>query len=208
MHQVFIWDLDGTLLDSYEIIVNSLYVTYLEKGVTLDKRYIHTEIIRTSVSDFIMKMEKEYGVPFDALKDRYSYINSQEKLNIKATKHAHEILKYLKDNGVTNYVYTHRGKSTREILKNIGLIDYFDDIVNSQNGFERKPNPEALNYLVNKYHLDKNNTYYVGDRSIDIECANNAGVKGVLLLPKDGVGLATGKEDYIVEDLLDIKNII
>ena len=31
----FIWDLDGTLIDSYGIIVNSLHQIYLEKGVNI-----------------------------------------------------------------------------------------------------------------------------------------------------------------------------
>lgn len=208
MLPVFIWDLDGTLLDSYGIIVNSLYETYLEKGVVLDKETIHREIIRTSVSDFIMKLEKEYGIPFDALKDRYSLLSRQEKLNIKAMKHAYEILKYLNDKGIDNYVYTHRGVSTKDVLQNIGIEGFFKDIINSQSGFPRKPDPTALNHLVDKYHLDKNNTYYVGDRPIDIECANNAGVKSILLLPEGGVGEATGKEDIVIKDLLDIKNII
>ena len=61
----FVWDLDGTLLDSYGIIVNSLYEVYKEKGAEIDKQEILKEVIGESVSSFIMKMEKRFGIPFD-----------------------------------------------------------------------------------------------------------------------------------------------
>lgn len=55
--KAFIWDLDGTLLDSYEIIVSSLYENYKEYGIELNKEDIHKHVIRYSVSSFIQKME-------------------------------------------------------------------------------------------------------------------------------------------------------
>ena len=208
MKQAFIWDLDGTLLDSYKIIVDSLYQIYLEKGIKLDKKEILFDVINESVSYFIKKMESIYGIPFDDLKDRYSIISGAEKLNIKAMNHALEILKFLKDKGIPNYVFTHRGKTTESVLKNIEMFSYFDEIVNSLNAFPRKPNPDGLNYLIDKYHLDKENTYYVGDRPIDIKCANNAGVKSILYIPTDGVAKPTGKETLVIHDLFEIKQIV
>ena len=204
----FIWDLDGTLIDSYGIIVNSLHQIYLEKGVNIDKSEILYDVLNESVSYFIKKTEERFGVPFDDLKDRYSIISHNETLNIKAMKHGKEILEYLKNKGITNYVFTHRGITTESVLKNIGIYSYFEDMVTSLNNFKRKPDPEGLNYLIDKYHLDRNNTYYVGDRPMDIKCANNAHIKSIMFVPLDSVTKPTGKETYVVNDLLDIKNII
>lgn len=203
-----IWDLDGTLLDSYGIIVNSLYQIYLEKGIVLDKKEIMYDVINESVSFFIKKMEQQYGVPFDDLKDRYSFISGAEKLNIKAMAHAKEILEYLKNKGIPSYVFTHRGKTTVTVLNNIGIASYFEDMVTSLDNFARKPSPDGLNHLIEKHHLDKENTYYIGDRPMDIKCANNAHVKSIMYIPNQSVAKATGKETYVIKDLLDIKNII
>lgn len=208
MREAFIWDLDGTLLDSYGVIVDSLYQIYQEKGVDIDKQEILHDVINESVSSFIMKMEKRFGIPFDDLKDRYSYISGKEKLNIKAMEHAKEILEYLRSIGIPSFVFTHRGVTTEAVLKNIDLYDYFTEIVSSLNGFNRKPSGDALNYLVDKYHLDKENTYYVGDRPIDIECANNAHIKSIMFIPPQSVAKATGKETYVINDLLDIKKLV
>ena len=204
----FIWDLDGTLIDSYGIIVNSLHQIYLEKGVNIDKSEILYDVLNESVSYFIKKTEERFGVPFEDLKERYSIISHNETLNIKAMKHGKEILEYLKNKGITNYVFTHRGITTESVLKNIGIYSYFEDMVTSLNNFKRKPDPEGLNYLIDKYHLDRDNTYYVGDRPMDIKCANNAHIKSIMFVPLNSVTKPTGKETYVVNDLLDIKNII
>ena len=204
----FIWDLDGTLLDSYGIIVDSLHQIYQEKGADIAKSEILYDVINDSVSAFIEKMEIRFGIPFDDLKDRYSYISGKEKGNIKAMEHAHEILEYLHKEGFANYVFTHRGATTETVLKNIGLYSYFDDIVNSLNGLERKPHPAGLNYLIDKYHLDKDNTYYVGDRPIDIACANNAHIKSIMFVPKQSVAKPTGQETFVIKDLLKIKDFV
>ena len=208
MKPAFIWDLDGTLLDSYPLIVNSLYTIYSEKGVNIPKEEILYEVINESVSTFIRKMEAKYGIPFDELKDRYSHITHQELLTITAMEHSKDILEWLSSQGIKSYVYTHRGITTETVLKNIGLYDYFTDIVSSLDNFKRKPDPEGLNYLIDKYHLDKNNTYYVGDRKLDIECANNAHIRSIMFIPSSSPALPTGKEDYVIKDLLDIKDII
>ena len=208
MNTAFIWDLDGTLLDSYEIIINSLYQIYKEKGFEIDKREIYKDAINESVSYFIKRMETTLGVPFQDLKDRYTNITHEQVLSIKAMKHAKEILEYLNSVGVHNYVYTHRGVTTEVVLSNIGLLSYFDDIVTSLDNFKRKPDPEGLNYLINKYHLDKNHTYYVGDRKLDIECASNASIKSIMFIKPNSPGQPIGKEDYVIRDLLEIKEII
>ena len=208
MKKAFIWDLDGTLLDSYGVIVDSLYQIYKEKGFEIDKQEILYDVINESVSYFIMKMEKRFGVPFDDLKDRYLIISHNAKNNIKAMKHAKEILEFIKNKGIPNYVFTHRGVTTEALLKNIGLYEYFDEIVTSLSGFARKPDPEGINYFINKYHLDKEQTYYVGDRPMDIKCANNAHIKSIMFLPDNSVAQLSKQETYVVKDLLQIKDII
>ena len=208
MKTAFIWDLDGTILDSYVLIVNSLHTIYSERGVEISKEEILYEVISESVSSFIRKMETKFGVPFDGLKDRYSNITHNDLLTITAMEHSKEILEYLNSVGIKNYVYTHRGVTSETILKHLGLYDYFFDMVTSLDDFKRKPDPEGLNYLINKYNLDRDNTYYVGDRSLDIECANNAHIKSIMFIPKRSPASPTGKETYVIKDLLDIKEII
>ena len=203
----FIWDLDGTLLDSYEVIVSSLVKTYKEFDIELNKEDVLKEVITESVSSFIAKMGEQHGISFDVMKERYSEISYEEKARIKPILHAKEILSFLKENGAKNYVFTHRGSSTKEVLSRLELLDYFDDIITGKDGFPRKPEPDAIDYLIDKHNLDRNTTYYVGDRTIDIDCADNAGIKSIMFLPKYSVAKASGKESFVVRDLIDIGRI-
>ena len=206
--QAFIWELDGTLLDSYEVIVSSLYKTYRDFNIELEADYIHKTVITKSVSAFISEMESRCGVPFEMIKDRYSEISDLEKTKIQPIYHAKEILEYLKEQGVRNFVFTHRGASTGEVLTKLGLIGYFEEIITGKDGFSRKPDPSAINYLVDKYHLNPDETFYVGDRTIDMDCAKNARIRGIMFLPEGSLAEATGREAYIVNDLLDIRMIV
>ena len=203
----FIWDLDGTLLDSYEVIVSSLIKTYKEFNIELNKEDVLKEVITESVSAFISKMEEQHGISFDEMKERYSEISYGEKAGIKPISHAKDILSFLKENGTKNYVFTHRGSSTKEVLSRLELLDYFDDIITGKDGFPRKPEADAINYLIDKHSLDRNTTYYVGDRTIDIDCADNAGIKSIMFLPKYSVAKSSGKETFVVRDLMDISRI-
>ena len=203
----FIWDLDGTLLDSYDVIVESLYQIYNEQNIHIEKKYILREIINDSVATFIMNMETAFGIPFEDLKARYSYLTGERLRDIRPMIHAKDILNFLRDNGIKSYVLTHRGTSTERVLKNTELSEYFEEVVCALNGFPRKPDPTGMNYLINKYDLDKEHTFYVGDRMLDVECACNAGIKSILFINNKNITVPTGKETYVIKDLLEIKDI-
>ena len=204
----FIWDLDGTLLDSYKVIVPSLYKTCCEFSIPFEENEILDEVITHTVGDFLRRAEKESGISSDILLKRYTEIKNSGMLNIKPIKNAPELLSSLQKRGILNFVFTHRGASTAAVLKNTGLYDYFDEIITGKDGFGRKPDPGAILYLIQKHDLDKNNTFYVGDRTLDIQCAENAGVKSILYLPEDSPAVPTGKETFVVKDLLEINRII
>ena len=204
----FIYDLDGTLLDSYDVILSGIHAVCDKYGFPYDEEAIKKEIITYSVNHFLERIAREHNIPFDEMKDGCSIVTRGNVDKIKAMPHAKELLEELHSRGVKNFVFTHRGVTTEKVLCNVGLYDYFTEIITSQSGFKRKPEPDALLYLVDKYHLDPSNTYYVGDRSIDIEAASNAGIKSILFLPPDNCTLPSGKETYIIKDLLDIRNII
>ena len=85
---------------------------------------------------------------------------------------------------------------------------YFREILTSQSGFARKPDPEGLRYLIEKYGLDPACTFYVGDRRLDMDCAVNAGITGILYSAPGCVDISGGAEKHIIRDLLEIPPII
>ena len=90
------------------------------------------------------------------------------------------------------------------MLERLGFGAFFAETVTSQNSFPRKPAPDAIRYLIQKYRLDPKTAFYVGDRTIDMDCARNAGVQGILFLPAGSYCTPNGSEKRIISDLRDL----
>ena len=86
----------------------------------------------------------------------------------------------------------------------LGILDCFRDIVTAEMKFKPKPSGEGVKYLLEKYGLDPADTWYVGDRAVDMYCAKDAGVNALLYLEPDPVVTPTGVEDRIVRSLREI----
>ena len=204
----FIWDMDGTVLDSYGAIVTSLYRAYASFGIEMDKKDIRRQVLTTSVGAFMDDMEKKTGIIYDTLEPVYHEIAVEEQERIRPIRNAPEILRFLKDRGARNFVFTHRGLSTLYLLEKLGLKDLFEDIVTARDGFPRKPDPAAVHHLIEKHSLDRDTAAYVGDRVIDVRCAVNAGIKSILYLEADSVVKATGRETFVIHDLIELQYLI
>ncbi len=142
------------------------------------------------------------------LHDLFERYHHTKYMEVTAMPHAMEILQYLKDHGIPSFVFTHRTASTLPILKNLNMLPYFEEVLTIGEDFPRKPNPQAIRYLLDKYSLDPQCTWYVGDRKLDMECGKSAGIKTILYLSSKDYGVITGQEDHVITDLMDIAEVI
>ena len=200
----FIWDMDGTLVDSYPAIVPAAGETLAAFGVVCDPEEIHREVIASSVGALLERIARERGLDAAALKADFAHRNDSRIGDIRPMPHAKECLEALRRAGHQSFAYTHRGASCPAILRQNGLEEYFTEIVTALSGFPRKPEPDAILYLMEKYGLERDACFSVGDRSLDVEAAERAGIGSILLLDPQSPGKATGRETYLVRDLGEI----
>ena len=206
--KAIIWDLDGTLIDSYTVIVESICDGLKELNINYDKSFIANYVQTKSVTSYLKEISLKYGYSTDFLFDLYYKYSNARTMQIESLPYAKDILEILHNRGIQHFIYTHKNIVSFEILENLDMLKYFTKILTIDNGFKRKPDPEAINYLIEEYHLDKNDVYYVGDRDLDIESANNANIKSIFYKPENSYGEPTGKETHIVYDLLDIAKLV
>ena len=197
-----IWDFDGTLVDSYEAIGEALKVTYAHYDLVSDEEWVMDFIIKESVKALLFQVAKEQELDFAELSAFFKKEQEARDHMIKPMPHLAEVLKQTKQMGTTHFVYTHKGITANDVLERLGVRQYFTEVVTSANGFARKPEPEAINYLIEKYVLDKADTFYVGDRRIDVEAAENAGIKSINL------GQPSSKMNQKIADLSDIVTLL
>jgi phosphoglycolate phosphatase-like HAD superfamily hydrolase len=77
--------------------------------------------------------------------------------------------------------------------------------LDSSRPFPRKPDPAALNFLCEKFDIDKSTALMVGDRDIDIDVGHNAGMRGCLF--DTGNYYPDCRAEYRVDNLSDIKKL-
>ncbi|HEM4149599.1 TPA: HAD-IA family hydrolase [Streptococcus suis] len=202
MTPIFIWDLDGTLLDSYEAILAGIQETYQEYVLPFDRAEVRKFILRYSVKDLLVRDADKYGLDSDELNRVRATSLKEKNTQIPLMAGAVEILNWTAEQGIQNFVYTHKSDNAFQVLEDLGVRHHFTEILTSDSGFARKPSPEALLFLIEKYGLDKENTYYIGDRLLDVETAVNAGIYSINL-QIDGV-----EQNWKIVSLLDIKQIL
>ena len=194
----FIWDLDGTLLDSYEAILSGIEETFTQFSIPYDKEQVREFILKYSVQDLLVQMAEERKLDVGVLNQVRAQSLSEKNAQVALMPGAREVLAWADQVGIRNFVYTHKGDNAFAILRDLGLESYFTEILTSQSGFERKPSPEAATYLLDKYQLNPDKTYYIGDRTLDVEFAQNSGIQSINFLE------STYEGNHRIQALADI----
>ena len=202
-----IWDLDGTLIDSYRCIVPSLRLFYEARGVSLDEEQIRSFVLQDSVTGFARFVEAQYGVSLSAEMEEYRKIRGELEKDLQLMPGARALLDRLKAAGVRSFLFTHRGPSTEAVLRRVGLEADFEEVLTAESGFPRKPAPDAILYLLQRHQLSPEGSCYVGDRPLDIQCAVNAGIQAVLYAP-EGDFLPPEVPHVSISSLAELGNLI
>ena len=194
----FIWDLDGTLLDSYEAILSGIEETFGQFVIPYDKEKVREFILKYSVQDLLVQVAEERKLDVEMLNQMRAQSLAEKNAQVVLMPGAPDVLAWAEESGIQQFVYTHKGDNALTILRDLGLESYFMEILTSQSGFARKPSSEAATYLIDKYQLNPDNTYYIGDRTLDVEFAQNSGIQSINFLE------STYEGNHRIQALADI----
>ena len=194
----FIWDLDGTLLDSYEAILSGIEETFGQFAIPYDKEKVRKFILKYSVQNLLVQVAEERKLDVEVLNQVRAQSLAEKNAQVVLMPGTREVLAWADQAGIQQFVYTHKGDNAFAILRDLGLESYFTEILTNQSGFARKPSPEAVAYLIDEYQLNLDNTYYIGDRTMDVEFAQNSGIQSINFLESSYEG------NYRIQALADI----
>ena len=197
----FIWDLDGTLLDSYEAILSGIEETFAQFSIPYEKEQVREFILKFSVQDLLVQAAEERKLDVEMLNQVRAQSLAEKNVQVVLMPGAREMLAWADQAGIQQFVYTHKGDNALTILRDLGLESYFTEILTSQSGFARKPSSEAATYLIDKHQLNPDNTYYIGDRTLDVEFAQNSGIQSLNFLE------STYEGNHRIQALADISRI-
>ncbi len=198
--QAFVFDLDGTLIDSKRDLVTAVNATRRSLGLAS----LPDDLVSSYVGDGMQKLvERAMGEEFTAAQIEQAmaffleYYRQHMLDHTVAYPGVREGLAALGSRPLA--VLTNKPvKFSRAILDGLGLSPFFRQVYGG-NSFERKkPDPVGMNALLAEFQLSPREAMLVGDSVIDVQTARNAGTwsAGVTY------GLGSDKLESLPPDIL------
>ena len=202
---VYLFDLDGTLVDSWRDITGAIRSVIAETPQSGDP--VTDEFLRAYIGRHLIDLFLDLGYEREQIDPMV--VNYR---HIYAARHHANTVRYpgvkegLAALGGRKSTATTKGTPmTRVVLEKYELLEYFDH-VQGTDGFPAKPEPDVVLASLRIFDVDPKDVLFVGDAPADMEAGRRAGVKTCAV--RYGYGteadLAKWEPDYWIDDLREL----
>jgi phosphoglycolate phosphatase len=180
--RLVIFDLDGTLVNAYKAVFESINFAMQAKGfprisahtvkrsVGWGDRHLITKFVGAENSAAVLEIYRRHH-------------QTSLKNGTKLLPGALRILQDLKRNKYRVAIASNRPtKFSLIILKKLKIQKYFDYVLCADKLKKGKPHPEILRKILARFALSPREALYVGDMGIDLQAGRRAGVKTVAVV--------------------------
>jgi len=188
----FLFDLDGTLTDSKEGILNSLVFSLGSFGIEVPDKYELTKLLGPPLH---VSFKEYFGFSDEAVVDAVAkyreYFNDKGIFENKLYDGIVEILDELKNNGATLAISTSKPTHYAEIIaRHFNISHYFDVISGAEMDGSNSSKKEVISIALSKLgfknliqtekdELKLRKIVMIGDREHDIIGARQVGIDGI-----------------------------
>ena len=183
-----IWDFDGTLFDTYPVMSRAFHEALLQMGCPDPPTQAEVrEKMRFTMQDAFDAFVSGRGLSVAAFTEIYRPLRIRlEEEAAKPFPGAKELCRDLIKAGGRNFIFTHRSRTALPMLDQHGMTGDFAGIVTMDDGFPRKPAPDAIQYLQGRFDFAREDAIMIGDRELDILSGLAAGVHTCRVFPEPG----------------------
>ncbi len=209
MIKAVLFDYDGTLIDTNDIILHSLHTTcrdILNRELTGEEFFnMFGRVLEDQMNYLCADKEEELCARYLEI-----YWGKQDEL-VRPFNNLIEMLAQLKEKGIKTGIVSSKSMDGIERgLQDFGFAQYIDAVVSSDDTDVHKPNPIPLLIGAKKLSVEPGEILFVGDSPYDIEAGNVAGMKAALmnytLFPESKF---SGMQiDYRISDLIEVLDIL
>jgi len=172
----FLFDLDGTLVDSIPDLTRAVNLLREELGLPVVTR----EEVRSYVGDgvgLLVQRALPENLFSPALRQRYMEIYAEHLTD--------ETMIYP---GIKTFLDMHRGKPmavvtnkpqalAEIIVERLGLAPFFHSVIGAEQALQKKPQPDMVYHALALLGSSPQQTVLLGDHHVDLRAAHSAGIK-------------------------------
>ncbi len=195
---IILFDLDGTLIESTEAILESFHHSFKIHnfpapkdedikaliGYPLDEMYASLGVDKEEIWDYVATY-KEY----------YRVISTQKT---ELLPYAKEAIEKASKIATLAIVTTKTGKYSKVLLEYFNLMQYFDVLIGREHVQNPKPHAEPILNALKELNSQDPDIWMIGDTKLDLISAKNAGV--------NSIGVLSGYDD--LETLKKFSDIV
>ena len=181
MKKLYIFDLDGTLVDSLEDLADSVNITLERHGypghITEEYKYFvgngALKLIERALPENARTEQNIRAVHND-----YTKVYTEHLLcKTKPYDGINELLAELKRRGCKLAVASNKpDMHSRMVVESIFGADIFDTVHGKREGVPTKPSPDIMLDIMAELGVTAEECVHSGDSSVDVETAKNAGI--------------------------------
>lgn len=206
--RTILFDLDGTLIDTNELIIASFAHTFKQFGLAFTKE----EMVEFNGPPLVDTFRSVVPGSVEEMVDTYRKHNKEHHDEyVRIFPHVKETLEELQAKGVRIAVVTSKMHEVAKHGIEFTEIDpYIEHLVALDDVKHAKPHPESVIKAMDLIDADPATTLMVGDNYHDIVAGQNAGIRtaGVAWSHKGRDFLAEYEPTYMLEDMRDLLELI
>ena len=170
-----VFDLDGTVVDTVELIVESFrYATRTVLGETLPDEVILHGVGQPLMAQMVRLSAERAQELYDVYRE-YNHRRHDEL--IRGYEGVAEVLDGLRAAGRRLGIVTSKSADTTQMaFRAVGLREHFEVVVTASDTTEHKPSPVPLRLCLERFGAPAEGALYIGDSPVDIEAGRAAGM--------------------------------
>ncbi|MBE3553558.1 MAG: pyrophosphatase PpaX [Thermicanus sp.] len=207
-YNTFLFDLDGTLLDTNELILQSFLYTL---NRFYPGKYTREEILPVMGKPLLEQMRLFGPERAEELVRVYREYNlAMHDALIREFPHVSQTVKELFLRGAKLGVVTSKQRLTTLMgLRYFGLENYFSAIITMEDVKAHKPHPEPVLTALERLKAEKEEALMIGDSTFDLDAAHAAGVDAAAVAwsLKPLELLRSCNPEYILHDIRELLHL-
>jgi phosphoglycolate phosphatase len=179
---IILFDLDGTIIDSTEAILESFHNSFDIHNHT----HPNDEDIKSLIGYPLDIMYARLGVADDKVwdfvatyKEHYRKISTQKTKLLPRAKEAVILASTFATLGI---VTTKTQRYSKLLMEHFGMMEYFEVLIGREDVTEPKPSAEPIQKALKKLDKKDDNIWMIGDTQMDILSAKNANINSIAVL--------------------------